>query len=92
MTVWENYRAEAEDYRELDSERVLVLMRHGGRSRTSGVEVGHLDKRGANLFHIRDGKVVRLTFYCDIADPGGRGGRIEATQCLGRRARGRGPK
>lgn len=65
MTVWENYRSEAEDYRELDGERVLVFMRHGGRGKTSGVEVEQLDRRGANLFHIRRGKVVRLTLYWD---------------------------
>jgi ketosteroid isomerase-like protein len=63
MTVWENYRSEAEEYRELDRERVLVLMRHGGRGKASGVAVEQLDRRGANLFHIRDGKVVRLTLY-----------------------------
>ena len=61
MTVWENYRSEAEEYRELDGERVLVFMRHGGRGKTSGVEVEQLDRRGANLFQIRDGKVIRLT-------------------------------
>jgi ketosteroid isomerase-like protein len=63
MTAWENYRSEADEYRDLDGERVLVLMRHGGRGKTSGVEVEQLDRRGANLFHIRDGKVVRLTLY-----------------------------
>src|SRR6266404_1302569 len=65
MSSWENYRSEAEEYRELDSERVLVLMRHRGRGRTSGVEVEQLDMRGTNLFHIRNGKVVRLTLYWD---------------------------
>jgi len=63
MTVWENYRSEADEYRELDEERVLVLMRHGGRGKTSGVAVEQLDQRGANLFDLRDGKVVRLTLY-----------------------------
>jgi ketosteroid isomerase-like protein len=63
MSAWENYRSEAEEYRELDGERVLVLMRHGGRGKTSGVEVEQLDMRGTNLFHLRDGKVVRLTLY-----------------------------
>ena len=65
MTVWENYRSEAEEYRELDGECVLVFMRHGGRGKTSGVEVEQLDRRGANLFRIRHGKVVRLTLYWD---------------------------
>jgi ketosteroid isomerase-like protein len=65
MTVWQDYRSEADEYRELDEERILVLMRHGGRGKTSGVAVEHLDRRGANLFDLRDGKVVRLTLYWD---------------------------
>jgi ketosteroid isomerase-like protein len=65
MTVWDNYRSEADEYRELDGERVLVLMRHGGRGKTSGVAAEQLDRRGANLFDLRDGKVVRLTLYWD---------------------------
>jgi hypothetical protein len=53
----------AEEYRELDGERVLVLIRFGGRGKTSGVEVGQMQSKGANLFHIRDGKVTRLVIY-----------------------------
>jgi hypothetical protein len=40
-------------------------MRHGGRGKTSGVEVEQLDRRGANLFRIRHAKVVGLTLYWD---------------------------
>ena len=65
MSAWENYRSEADEYRELDEERVLVLMRHGGQGKSSGVEVEQLDRRGANLFDLRDGRVVRLTLYWD---------------------------
>jgi ketosteroid isomerase-like protein len=46
ISPWENHRSEAEEYRELDGERVLVLMRHGGRGKTSGVEVEQLDRCG----------------------------------------------
>jgi hypothetical protein len=31
MSAWEDYRVEADEFRELDGGRVLVLMRHGGR-------------------------------------------------------------
>jgi ketosteroid isomerase-like protein len=65
MKAWEDYRTEADEYRELDGDRVLVLMRHGGRGRMSGIQVDHLDRRGANLFQIRCGKVVTLTLYWD---------------------------
>jgi ketosteroid isomerase-like protein len=58
----EDYRAEAEEYRELDAGHVLVLERSFGRGRRSGVpfssRVG-----GAGLFHVRDGKVTRLVIY-----------------------------
>src|SRR5436190_6442158 len=65
MTAWQDYRSEADEYRELDEGRILVLMRHGGRGKTSGVAVEQLDRRGANLFDLRDGKIVRLTLYWD---------------------------
>ncbi len=57
---WEGLRAEAEDYRDVDEERVLVLTRWSGRDKASGAEV---EVRRANLFRIRGGKVVRLIFY-----------------------------
>jgi ketosteroid isomerase-like protein len=65
MSAWSNYRSEADEYRELDSERVLVLMRHGGRGKASGMEVEQLDRQGANVFHVRDGQVVKLALYWD---------------------------
>ena len=58
-------RAEADEYRALDDERVLVLMHFSGRGKTSGLEVGHIQMKGANLFHVRGGKVTRLVTYWD---------------------------
>jgi ketosteroid isomerase-like protein len=63
--AWEGVRAEAEDYRELDDERVLVLVRFGGRGKRSGLELGRMGANGANLFHVRDGKVTRYVLYWD---------------------------
>jgi ketosteroid isomerase-like protein len=60
-SAWEEYRSEAEEYRELD-DGVLVLTYASGRGRTSGVQVG--EKR-ANRFQVRDGKVKRLVVYWD---------------------------
>jgi ketosteroid isomerase-like protein len=65
LDTWEEWRVEAEEYRELDNERVLVLIRIGGRGKASGLEVDQVRARGANLFHIRDGKVKRLVLYWD---------------------------
>jgi ketosteroid isomerase-like protein len=65
LDTLEDYSVEADDYRELDSERVLVPMRHGGRGKTSGLTVGQLKTEGANVLHVRDGKVTRLVLYWD---------------------------
>jgi hypothetical protein len=42
-----------------------VLISVGGRSRTSGLELGQVGAEGANLPHFRGGKVVRLALYFD---------------------------
>jgi ketosteroid isomerase-like protein len=65
LSAWEDWRVEAEEYRELDDERVLVLTRQSGRGKTSGLEIGQIQRNGAHLFHIRDGKVTRLVSYWD---------------------------
>jgi ketosteroid isomerase-like protein len=62
LGVWHDWRVEAEEFRELDDERVLVLTRRGGRGKMSGLDVW---EPAANLFHLRDGKVTRLVFYWD---------------------------
>ena len=63
LGAWEDFRAEAEEYRVLDSERILVLVHNSGRGRTSGLEVGQ--RSVANLFQIRDGRVTRFVLYWD---------------------------
>ena len=63
LGAWGDYRVTADDYRELEGERVLVLMQHGGHGRASGLGDEHLKTEGANVLHIRDGKVVRLVLY-----------------------------
>ena len=65
LTLFEEMRTEAEEYRALDDERVLVLMRLIGRGKTSGLDVGDLAMKGANLFHVRGGKVTKLVLYWD---------------------------
>jgi ketosteroid isomerase-like protein len=63
LSAWEELRVEADEYRELDDERVLVLTHPSGRGKTSGLEVGQLQPKGANLFHVRGGKVTRLVVW-----------------------------
>jgi ketosteroid isomerase-like protein len=60
LTTWEDFRAEADDFRVLDQERVLVFGRMSGHGRASGA-LG--ETATVNLFHIRDGKVTRLVLY-----------------------------
>jgi ketosteroid isomerase-like protein len=63
VSAWEEFRVGAEEFLELDKERILVLTYGSGRGKTSGVELGHVRSKGAALFRIRDGKVARLVFY-----------------------------
>jgi ketosteroid isomerase-like protein len=63
LSAWDDFRVEAEEYRELDEERVLVLIRKSGRGKTSGLDVGQMPPRQAHLLHVRDGKVTRQVFY-----------------------------
>jgi ketosteroid isomerase-like protein len=64
LTAWVDYRVEADEYRELDGERVLVLVHAtSGHGKTSGVDMRRMRTDGATLHHIRDGKVTRLVIY-----------------------------
>ena len=40
-------------------------MHFSGRGKTSGLELADIQMKGANLFHVRDGKVTRLVIYWD---------------------------
>jgi ketosteroid isomerase-like protein len=65
FSAWEEWRGEADEYRELDGQRVLVLVRYSGRGKLSGLEVGQIRAEGASLFHCRDGTVTRFVAYLD---------------------------
>jgi ketosteroid isomerase-like protein len=65
LSAWEDFRSQAQEYRELDDERVLVLSRYSGRGKTSGLELRQMAANGAGVAHIRDGKVTRLVWYTD---------------------------
>ena len=61
----EGYRLIPDEFRELDDERVLVFAHGAGRAKTSGLELDQMRARAAELFHIRDGKVIRIVNYFD---------------------------
>jgi ketosteroid isomerase-like protein len=60
LDVWADFRVEAEEYRELDDERVLALVRFRGRTKTSGVDIADVYATGAAILHIRQGKVTKF--------------------------------
>jgi len=62
LTVWERYRTDAEENRELDDERILVLTQDTARGRTSGAET---EQMRAHVLHLHDGKVMGLVLYWD---------------------------
>ena len=74
LSAFEGLRIEVDEYRDVDAERVLVLVHKRGRGKMSGVDVGHIGTRGASVFHIRGGQVTRLVLYFDgeraVADLG----------------------
>jgi hypothetical protein len=65
ISAFADLTVDAEEIRTIDDERVLVLTHNRGRGKTSGLELGEMATRGANLFTLGDGKVVRLALYFD---------------------------
>jgi hypothetical protein len=66
LNAYAEYHVAAEQFRELDDERVLVLHRYSGRGKTSGLQIGQIASKGADLFHFRGGKVTRLVLYWEL--------------------------
>ena len=62
ITAFQDLSQEAEDFNELDGGRVVVLNRYSGKGKTSGLGV---EARGANVFHVDDGRVSKLVHYWD---------------------------
>jgi ketosteroid isomerase-like protein len=63
LSAWDDVRTEVEEYRELDSDRVLALTRTSGRGKTSGMELDAISANTAALFYLRDAGVVKLVLY-----------------------------
>ena len=67
LDAWEGHQIEVDEYRELHASRVSVLGAFRARGKASGVNVEQLRTAGANVFHLRDGKVIKLVIYFDRA-------------------------
>jgi ketosteroid isomerase-like protein len=61
----EDVHVYADKFRELDDERVAVLVHSTGRGKASGLEYPPELTRTAHLFHVRGGKVIKFVFYSD---------------------------
>ena len=57
---WEDFHIEADELREIDESRVLILGRMQGRGRASGMEI---EAPAAWVCDLREGKVTRVQFY-----------------------------
>jgi ketosteroid isomerase-like protein len=66
LSAWEDFRFVIDEYREIDDERVLVVVGASGRFRTSGISIEQMGvSMAAHVLHMRDWKVVRLVAYWD---------------------------
>jgi len=63
LHAWDGFHIDADGCREVDGERVLALVRYGGRDRLHGQEV--VPTEAATLFQVHHGKVARLVIYWD---------------------------
>jgi len=63
LSAWSDHRAIPEQIRELDDERVLVLVNVVARGKASEMQLGQMHAKGASMFSVRDGKVTRLACY-----------------------------
>jgi ketosteroid isomerase-like protein len=63
LGAWEDFHVDGDKYRQLDGERVFVFVRYSGRGNPGGLQVEPID--AACLFHLHDGKVVKLVLYWD---------------------------
>jgi ketosteroid isomerase-like protein len=63
LKAWQHARAEAEEYRELDLRRVLVLDHRSAAGKTSGLKLEEAWTKGATLWHVCNGRVTRLAIY-----------------------------
>jgi hypothetical protein len=63
LTAWADYRVKVDEYRVLDADRILVLLRHVGRGRASGLDAKMVSAEGANVLYVRDGVVTRFELY-----------------------------
>ena len=63
LRAFADHRSEVDEVREIDDERVLVLVRLKGRGKTSGLELDQTQSKVAALYQVRDSRVIRHVIY-----------------------------
>jgi uncharacterized protein len=63
-SAWENYSFELEEFIEV-GDRVVVILHTTATGSTSGLT---LDRRDAQVYELRDGKVIRLDYFKSKAE------------------------
>ena len=63
LNTYEGMGAVADEYREIGADQIIVLAHPVGRAKASGLSIELMQAKGAQLFHLRDGKVTRLVHY-----------------------------
>jgi hypothetical protein len=63
LSAWRDYRAVAEEYRELADVSIVALTAFHARGRASEIEVRQVLARGASVMRIDDGKVTKVVLY-----------------------------
>jgi ketosteroid isomerase-like protein len=65
VSAYDDFSVTAQDYREIDERRVLVLVQFRGQTKASGLELGQIASRNASVLDIEHGTVRRLALYWD---------------------------
>jgi hypothetical protein len=65
LSASDDFSVTAQEYREIDAQRILVLVQFRGRTKTGGLELGHIAGRNASLLDIEHGTVRRLALCWD---------------------------
>jgi hypothetical protein len=63
LSAYTAYRSTVEEMREIDAERVLVLGSFGGMGKASGIGAVEGMRKGAALYQVREGIVIRHVVY-----------------------------
>ncbi|HME05386.1 MAG TPA: nuclear transport factor 2 family protein [Solirubrobacteraceae bacterium] len=65
LSNWDDYRMQGDEFREVDDERVFVLVHATGRGKASGVELGETWSKSAAVFRVKAGRVTMIIHYFD---------------------------